>query len=473
MDFISPLDDRYYGELRDYAAAVSEKAFVRYRFRVEVLYLDFLVNTLGRVGIIKPLTEEERSRLLSLLFSDDDYGRFKEIEGRLGHDVKAIEYLIREKLANVDLGRIAHLAHLGLTSEDVNNLALGILVRVAVYNYLMPELTALLGTMIPLMERYAGLPMLGRTHGQPATPTTLGKELAYHACRLAHWLSVIADIKLQGKVSGATGSMASFPMISGDVDWPQELSKFVRGLGFEPALITTQILPPDSMAQLLTSIGLMSQALINLAQDLWIYNMLGYVHIHGKPIGSSTMPHKVNPVDLENAEGNLKLGSSILMEISRHIQVSRLQRDLSDSTIKRNIGLGIGHVILGVRRLNEVLSSIDVDEGAISRDLNEHWEVLSEAVQVRLRALGMPDAYEKALALFRGSRMSVGDYEKALGELGVNDEVLRGLSPGKYIGYAKELTINCISHCRYVLEVVKSRINYEASTMRSLGFLGQ
>ncbi len=262
-------------------------------------------------------------------------------------------------------------------------------------------------------------------------------------------------------------------MISGDVDWPQELSKFVRGLGFEPALITTQILPPDSMAQLLTSIGLMSQALINLAQDLWIYNMLGYVHIHGKPIGSSTMPHKVNPVDLENAEGNLKLGSSILMEISRHIQVSRLQRDLSDSTIKRNIGLGIGHVILGVRRLNEVLSSIDVDEGAISRDLNEHWEVLSEAVQVRLRALGMPDAYEKALALFRGSRMSVGDYEKALGELGVNDEVLRGLSPGKYIGYAKELTINCISHCRYVLEVVKSRINYEASTMRSLGFLGQ
>ncbi|WP_252901229.1 lyase family protein [Vulcanisaeta sp. JCM 14467] len=205
MDFISPLDDRYYGELRDYAAAVSEKAFVRYRFRVEVLYLDFLVNTLGRVGIIKPLTEEERSRLLSLLFSDDDYGRFKEIEGRLGHDVKAIEYLIREKLANVDLGRIAHLAHLGLTSEDVNNLALGILVRVAVYNYLMPELTALLGTMIPLMERYAGLPMLGRTHGQPATPTTLGKELAYHACRLAHWLSVIADIKLQGKVSGPRG----------------------------------------------------------------------------------------------------------------------------------------------------------------------------------------------------------------------------------------------------------------------------
>lgn len=228
-----------------------------------------------------------------------------------------------------------------MTSEDVNNLALGILVRVATYNYLMPELTGLLSTMIALMERYAGLPMLGRTHGQPATPTTLGKEIAYHACRLTYWLSVITDIKLQGKVSGATGSMASFPMISRDIDWIEELSRFVRELGFELAIVTTQVLPPDSLTHLLTSIGLMSQALINLAQDLWMYNMLGYIHVRGKPIGSSTMPHKVNPVDLENAEGNLKLGSSILMEISRHIQVSRLQRDLSDSTIKRNIGLGI------------------------------------------------------------------------------------------------------------------------------------
>ncbi len=286
----------------------------------------------------------------------------------------------------------------------------------------------LLNVLMNLMEKYADLPMLGRTHGQPATPTTLGKEIAYHACRLTYWLGVTTDIKLQGKVSGATGSMASFPMISRDIDWIDELSRFVRELGFEPAIATTQILPPDSVAHLLTSTGLMSQALINLAQDLWMYNMLGYIHVRGKPIGSSTMPHKVNPVDLENAEGNLKLGSSILMEISRHIQVSRLQRDLSDSTIKRNIGLGIGHVILGVRRLNAVLSSVDVDEDAISRDLNDHWEVLSEAVQVRLRALGMADAYERALAIFRGSRMGAEDYGRALGELGVNDDTLRALS---------------------------------------------
>lgn len=472
MGYISPLDDRYYEELRDYAAMVSERAFVKYRLRVEVLYLDFLIDILSKVGLVKPLTREEREKLLSLRF-DDDYEQFKEIEDRLGHDVKAVEYLLREKLSGVGLGRIAHLTHLGLTSEDVNNLALGILIRVTIYNYLMPELNTLLSTLVTLMDRYAGLPMLGRTHGQPATPTTLGKEIAYHACRLTYWLNVIVSIRLQGKISGATGSMASFPMISDGINWPQVLSNFVKGLGFEPALVTTQILPPDSLTQLLTSIGLMSQALINLAQDLWIYNMLGYLRIHGKPIGSSTMPHKVNPVDLENAEGNLKLGSSILMEISRHIQVSRLQRDLSDSTIKRNIGLGIAHVILGVRRLNAVLSNIDVNEDIINKDLNEHWEVLSEAIQVRLRALGMADAYERALMLFRGSRMGIEDYKRALGGLGIVDDVLRELGPGKYTGYARELTMNCINQCKYTLELIGTKINDEINTLKSLGFLGQ
>ena len=472
MGYISPLDDRYYEELRDYAAMVSERAFVKYRLRVEVLYLDFLIDILSKVGLVKPLTREEREKLLSLRF-DNDYEQFKEIENRLGHDVKAVEYLLREKLSSVGLGRIAHLTHLGLTSEDVNNLALGILVKTAIYNYLIPELNTLLSTLVTLMDRYAGLPMLGRTHGQPATPTTLGKEIAYHACRLTYWLNVITGIKLQGKMSGATGSMASFPMISDGINWPQVLSNFVRSLGFEPALVTTQILPPDSLTQLLTSISLMSQALINLVQDLWIYNMLGYLRIRGRPIGSSTMPHKVNPVDLENAEGNLKLGSSILMEISRHIQVSRLQRDLSDSTIKRNIGLGISHVILGVRRMNAVLSSIDVNEDVINKDLDEHWEVLSEAIQVRLRALGMADAYEKALMMFRGSRMGIEDYKKALGELGVVDDVLHELSPGKYTGYARELTMNCINQCKYTLELLGTKINDEINTLKSLGFLGQ
>jgi len=215
----------------------------------------------------------------------------------------------------------------------------------------------------------------------------------------------------------------------------------------------------------------MAQALINLAQDMWIYNMLGYVHVRGRPIGSSTMPHKVNPVDLENAEGNLKLGSSILMEISRHLQVSRLQRDLSDSTIKRNIGLGIGHIILGVRRLNNVLGSIEVDVESMGKDLNNHWEVLSEAVQVRLRVLGMVDAYERTLKEFRGSRMSRDDYLRVLKELGVNDNLLIELSPSNYTGYAAQIALNCIKYCSDAISLARSRYQEELDTLKSLGFL--
>lgn len=472
VGFISPLDDRYYDELRDYAASVSEMALTTYRIRVEVLYLDFLVRTLGRVGLIKPLSEEERSSLLALGFSADDYRRFKELEDRLGHDVKAVEYLLREKLESVGLGRVAHLVHLGLTSEDTNNLALGILIKIATYKHLVLELAGLINALTTIMSNYADTPMLGRTHGQPATPTTFGKEIAYHASRVCYWLREITNIRLQGKVSGATGSMASFPMISGDINWIGELNNFVMGLGFEPAPVSIQILPPDSITHLLMVIGSMSQSLINLSQDLWVYNMLGYIRIRGKPIGSSTMPHKVNPVDLENAEGNLKLGSSILMEIGRYIQVSRLQRDLSDSTIKRNIGLGIGHVILGVRRLTNVLSGLEVNNEALNRDLTSHWEVLSEAVQVRLRALGVVDAYEKALSIFKGSKMSAEDYEKSIRELGIKDERLLSLSPNRYIGYAREITMNGIKYCNDTMELVKNRAQEELERLRKLGFLG-
>lgn len=263
-------------------------------------------------------------------------------------------------------------------------------------------------------------------------------------------------------------------MISGDINWiGGELNNFVMGLGFEPAPVSIQILPPDSITHLLMVIGSMSQSLINLSQDLWVYNMLGYIRIRGKPIGSSTMPpHKVNPVDLENAEGNLKLGSSILMEIGRYIQVSRLQRDLSDSTIKRNIGLGIGHVILGVRRLTNVLSGLEVNNEALNRDLTSHWEVLSEAVQVRLRALGVVDAYEKALSIFKGSKMSAEDYEKSIRELGIKDERLLSLSPNRYIGYAREITMNGIKYCNDTMELVKNRAQEELERLRKLGFLG-
>ncbi|WP_069808134.1 adenylosuccinate lyase [Vulcanisaeta thermophila] len=449
---LSPLDDRYAGELGGFRELFSEAGFIMARARVELRYLEFLIDFLSSRGFVRPLGDGERARLRSLVITEGDVGRVRELEGVLGHDVKAIEYMLREKLRSVGLGEYSHLVHLGLTSEDVNNLALNLMVKEAVGNYLMPSALDLLNSLLDLALRYAGTPMLGRTHGQPATPTTFGKEMAYHAHRLCHWLAEITSVRLQGKVTGATGSMASFRVIDGDADWLNALRGFIEGLGLEPVLISTQILAPDPLTRLLTDIALMAMALVNLAQDLWIYNMLGYIHIRGRPVGSSTMPHKVNPVDLENAEGNLKLGSSILLEISRHLQVSRLQRDLSDSTIKRNIGLGMGHVLLAIKRLNQVVKSMEVDPEAMEKDLLNHWEVLSEAVQVRLRALGMEDAYEKTLTIFRGGRMTEKEYREALKALGINDPVLTELKPTTYTGYAKEITLQVINQCKKTLK---------------------
>jgi adenylosuccinate lyase len=250
-----------------------------------------------------------------------------------------------------------------------------------------------------------------------------------------------------------------------NLDWPRLLRDFVESLGFEPVPVSTQILPPDNLTHLLSMVGLMASSLVNLAQDLWIYSMLGYIRFRGRAVGSSTMPHKVNPVDLENAEGNLKLGSSMLMEISRMLQVSRLQRDLSDSTVKRNLGLAMGYVILGVKRLRAFMEGVEADVDALSSDLNNHWEVLSEAVQVRLRSLGLVDAYERSLKVFRGSRMGAEDYLDAIKGLGVNDEVLLNLKPSNYTGYAESIARDVASGCRALLNEVEGVCRREREFM--------
>jgi adenylosuccinate lyase len=464
VDVISPLDARYRGELAGYHELASEEAFMRYRARVELLYLGFLVDKLSGMGLVKPIDDEGRARLRRLNLSYDDVKRVRELEVEIGHDVKALEYVLRDKLKAIGLGEYSHLLHLGLTSEDVNNLALGIMVRRILHGHLLPSLIELGRVMLRLIEEYANTPMLARTHGQPATPTTFGKEIAYHAYRLCTWLGELARFKLTGKVAGASGSMASFTMIA-NLDWPRLLRGFVESLGFEPVPVSTQILPPDNLTHLLSMVGLMASSLVNLAQDLWMYSMLGYIRFRGRAVGSSTMPHKVNPVDLENAEGNLKLGSSMLMEISRMLQVSRLQRDLSDSTVKRNLGLAMGYVILGVKRLRAFMEGVEADVDALSSDLNNHWEVLSEAVQVRLRSLGLVDAYERSLKVFRGSRMGAEDYLNAIKGLGVNDEVLLNLKPSNYTGYAESIARDVAGSCRALLNEVEGVCRREEEFM--------
>ncbi|MGC8570852.1 MAG: adenylosuccinate lyase [Caldivirga sp.] len=467
MDVLSPLDARYRNELRGYHEIASEEAFIMYRARVELLYLEFLIDKLSSIGLVRPISDEERQRLRGIRLSSDDISEVRKLEDELGHDVKALEYVLRGRLRAIGLEHYAHLLHLGLTSEDVNNLAMGIMLRRVLYEYLIPSLVDLGRVLIALSSKYADTPMLARTHGQPATPTTFGKEIAYHTYRLCSWVNSLINLKINGKVAGASGSMASFTMIA-QLDWPRELMNFVSSLGFEPAPVSTQILPPDDLTHILAVIGLTSYSLINLAQDMWMYSMLGYVRFRGRAIGSSTMPHKVNPVDLENAEGNLKLGSSILMEVSKILQSSRLQRDLSDSTIKRNLGLAVGYVILGSKRLKKFMEGIEVDEGALINDLNNHWEVLSEAVQVRLRVLGQADAYEKSLRLFRAPRMSMGDYLNAIKELGVDDKLLMNLSPSNYTGYASAIARNIAESCSQLLNKAEETCAREREAILSI-----
>ncbi|WP_292000442.1 adenylosuccinate lyase [Caldivirga sp.] len=467
MDVLSPLDARYRNELRGYHEIASEEAFIMYRARVELLYLEFLIDKLSSIGLVRPISDEERQRLRGIRLSSDDISEVRKLEDELGHDVKALEYVLRGRLRAIGLEHYAHLLHLGLTSEDVNNLAMGIMLRRVLYEYLIPSLVDLGRVLIALSSKYADTPMLARTHGQPATPTTFGKEIAYHTYRLCSWVNSLINLKINGKVAGASGSMAGFTMIA-QLDWPRELMNFVSSLGFEPVPVSTQILPPDNLTHILAVIGLTSYSLINLAQDMWMYSMLGYVRFRGRVIGSSTMPHKVNPVDLENAEGNLKLGSSILMEVSKILQSSRLQRDLSDSTIKRNLGLAVGYVILGSKRLKKFMEGIEVDEGALINDLNNHWEVLSEAVQVRLRVLGQADAYEKSLRLFRAPRMSMGDYLNAIKELGVDDKLLMNLSPSNYTGYASVIARNIAESCSQLLNKAEETCARERETILSI-----
>lgn len=464
MESLSPLDSRYRDELRGLHEAFSEEALIRYRARVEVLYLKFILRILGDLGIVKRPSDEELDKLGNITLTREDVEEAKALEGKLGHDVKALEHVLRARLSGIGLGNYARLVHIGLTSEDVNNLAYGLMMREAIYTYLAPSMAALARVLVNKAMKYSNVPMLARTHGQPATPTTMGKELAYHAYRLCGWLDELAGLEFVGKVSGATGSYAAFRVIA-DLDWPTILGNFVKSLGFRPALASTQIAPPDNLAHVLTMVGLSALSLVNLAQDLWMYTMLGYIRFSGRLIGSSTMPHKVNPVDLENAEGNLKLGSSILMEISRIIQVSRLQRDLSDSTVKRNIGVGIGHVLLGVERLRRFIEGMDVDEEAMLSDLDRHWEVLSEAVQVRLRLMGIEDAYYKALELFRGRSMDKENYEGVLKTMGIEDHVIRSLTPRDYVGYASAIVKNVEEYCTSVLRRVEERCGEETKAL--------
>ncbi len=442
---LSPLDGRYRPDVAALASYFSEAALFRYRVRVEVEYLILLARS-PRVGFVPAFDAAQMAGLRALYrqFSDADAIAISAWDRKVNHDVKAVEYWLRERLDGLGLGAWKEAVHFALTSEDVNNLSYGLLVRDARDAVLLPALGQIEARLRELALGEADSAMLGRTHGQPATPTTFGKEMNVFLARLRRAVAGITEVKLTGKLNGATGTFAAQVAALPEVDWQKFSTAFVRTLDLEPVLLTTQIEPHDTLAALCDAVKRANTILIDLGQDCWRYISDGYLAQAPKPgeVGSSTMPHKVNPIDFENSEGNLGIAIALLEHFSRKLPISRLQRDLSDSTVLRTVGAAFGYSLIGYQRLLRGLNKVTVRRDLLLADLSAHPEVLAEAVQTILRRVGYPEPYEALKGLSRGRAMTMDDLRRFVGELEVDDSVraeLLALAPETYVGLAARL----------------------------------
>lgn len=448
---LSSLDGRYENETSPLRDFFSEFAFLRSRARLE---LDFL-TALSKTGICP-------SPNISLdSFTEADALKIQEYEKTTRHDVKAIEYFLRDKIMGssgyvprsglplvqeqAPALQILPFIHFGLTSEDINNIAQALALRDSRNQVLLPALDVLLAALSDFAKTYRAEPMLARTHGQPAVPTTLGKEIAVYLARLKTCRDVIANHKFEAKLTGAVGNFNALHAAFPNIDWLSFSKDFTQNLGLEPNLVTTQILPYDNWIRYFQSIQLSNTILLGYVQDMWRYISDGWLKqkvIQGE-VGSSTMPQKVNPIHFENAEGNLGVASSLLTHYSQKLAASRLQRDLSDSTVRRTFGTALGHTLLAWINVTKGMSRVDADEGKIRAGLNAHWEVVSEGAQTILRAAGRSDAYETLKSQTRGNQMDSDRYRRWVEAVDVDKETrqrLMSLSPESYIGLAVQIT---------------------------------
>ena len=449
---VSPLDGRYASRTAPLREFASEGALVRARVRVEVEYLCALAD-LPEVPL--GLDDDDRTELRALYedFDEEDAQLVKRLETEgvgdypaTNHDVKAVEYFVQRAVDGTDRERVVPWIHFGLTSEDVNNLAHRLLLKPAVTKILLSELREVREALADLAEEYRATPMLARTHGQPATPTTFGKEMAVYASRLDRAIDRIegAISELAGKMAGASGTYAAHVAAYPDVDWRTFSKSFVEGLGLQHIALATQVNPCDDMAALFDALRGANNILLDLDRDAWLYvsdRYLGQQTVEGET-GSSTMPHKVNPIDFENSEGNLSKANSDLAFLGDYVTTSRLQRDLSDSTVKRNIGSALAYCLLGYTKLQDGLGKIVPNEAVMREELNSTPEIIGEAVQTILRREGQTDAYEQVKALTRGKDVTIESFRELFEDLEV-DEGVRGellaLTPEGYTGIADEL----------------------------------
>ncbi|MFQ6615287.1 MAG: adenylosuccinate lyase [Fidelibacterota bacterium] len=442
---ISPLDDRYRKELEELIPYVSEFALNRTRVRVEIEYLIALTEEKG-IAELPPLQSGERKRLRSLFleFSPGDFQAIKKTEDRIGHDVKAVEYFLRRKLTRLELGKYGPWIHYALTSEDINNLAYGLMWQEALSKVYIPHLERLHDRLKALARRYKDLSILALTHGQPATPTSLGKEFAVFHHRLDRQLGQLSSHTLEGKLSGASGTWSAHTAGYPRVHWFRFTRRFVSSLNLEPTLFTTQISTHDSLAESCHMMTRVNTILIDLSRDLWLYISRGTFRLKPREgeVGSSTMPHKVNPIHFENAEGNAGLAVAYCSHLAQTLPVSRLQRDLSGSTVIRNQGVAIAHSLLAVKNILKGLETVEADEDQIRRELNSHWEILAEAVQTILRKRGEDDPYERLRSLTRGKTVSRESMTAFIEDLDLPEEdkrMLLSLTPETYTGLASKV----------------------------------
>ena len=442
---LSPLDGRYHGKVDALRSIFSEFGLIQRRVQVEVAWLKALSDCENIAEV--PAFSSEAASLLERIVADFDETQaeaVKAIEATTNHDVKAIEYFLKKALEdNPELNAVGEFVHFGCTSEDINNLAHALMIRDG-HRVIVEHYVGIRDALTELALEHAEQPMLSRTHGQAATPTTLGKELANVVMRLNRQLTVANAIQPLGKMNGAVGNYNAHQIAYPDVDWPALSERFVSGLGIEWNPYTTQIEPHDYLAEYFDAIARLNQILVDFSRDIWSYISLGYFKqrvIEGE-VGSSTMPHKVNPIDFENAEGNFGLANALLNHLSHKLPVSRWQRDLTDSTVLRNMGVALGYSQLALVSLSRGIGKLEVASEPIADDLEAAWEVLGEAVQTVMRRYGVPEPYEKLKALTRGQRLEADTLKSFILALEIPDEAkerLMSLTPDTYLGYAADL----------------------------------
>lgn len=446
LSALSPLDGRYAAKTDKLRPILSESGFMHHRVKVEIAWLQAL--SAAGFAEIKPFSSNASQRLDKLVsdFTEADAARIKEIEAVTNHDVKAVEYWLKEKVKDVpELVAATEFIHFACTSEDINNTSHGMMLKAARDDVLLPSLRAVVEKLTQLAHDNADLPMISRTHGQPASPTTLGKEMANVVARLQRGLQRIADVEILGKMNGAVGNFNAHLSAYPDTDW-QAFSKDVienrLGLSFNP--YTIQIEPHDYMAELFDAIARANTILLDLNRDIWGYISLGYFKQSTKAgeIGSSTMPHKVNPIDFENSEGNLGMANAVLKHMAEKLPISRWQRDLTDSTVLRNIGVGFGYALLAYDSCLRGLNKLEVNPPRLAEDLDDTWEVLAEPVQTVMRRYGIENPYEQLKDLTRGKGISKEAMQQFIVTLAIpqaaKDQLL-AMTPANYIGYASKL----------------------------------